>query len=82
MQRVLSWRSLSDPSPWRSEKEEKRKQESEGMEDKRRIWSTKSTRQGSYGLADTEVASMGPARISAKFSEYVMAVILAFLWDS
>lgn len=33
------------------------------MEDSRSIWTTESTKQGSYGLKETEVASMGTAMV-------------------
>lgn len=56
---TLNWRSLTVPSPWRSEEGEEREQESERMENMGRIWSTKSTKQDSYGLTDTEAASRG-----------------------
>lgn len=56
---TLNWRSLSEPFPWRAEEGKERKQESERIEDMRRIWSTKSTKQGSYGLTDTAAASRG-----------------------
>lgn len=52
----LNWRSSSGPSPRRSvnpsEEGQERSQESDGMEDPRRTWHTKSTKQGSYGLRD------------------------------
>jgi hypothetical protein len=44
---------------------------SEGMEDTRRTQLTESTKQGVFGLTETEVASMGPAWIFTKFSVYI-----------
>ena len=49
-----------------------------GNLDTGRIWYTKSTKQGSYGLTDTEMERTGPARICV----FVLALIVLLLWDS
>lgn len=46
----------------------KRLEESEGMEDAKRMKSARSTRQGSYGPTETKVTVIGPAWICSRSS--------------
>lgn len=55
-----------------AEEKKQRLQKSEGMEDAKRKWPIKSTKQCSYGVTETEVASMGPAWVCTRFSPYVL----------
>lgn len=50
-----------------------------GMEDTRRTPSTKSTKQGTYGLTETEAACTGPAGVCVRSLLYAVAVSLVFL---
>lgn len=43
-----------------------------GMEDNRRIWSIKSTKQSSHELKKTERARLGPSRVCTKSSVYTL----------
>lgn len=49
-------------------KGEERLYESKWTEDRRRTWTTKSTKQGSHGLTETKVASTRPAWICTRSS--------------
>lgn len=53
-----------------------------GLVDSKGTWPTKSTKQGSHGLTETEVISMGPACVCTRSSVYVTTVSSLFLWDS
>lgn len=50
-----------------------------GMEDTRRTQPTESTKQGAYGLTETEAACTGPAGVCIRSLLYVVAVSLVFL---
>lgn len=51
------------------------------MEDSKRTCPTESTKQGSHGLTETEVASPGLAWVCPRSSEYMLCIVvsLAFL---
>ena len=51
-----------------------------GDEGTRRMWSTESTKQGSWGLTETEAAITEPAWVYAR-SSACMVVSLVFWWD-
>jgi hypothetical protein len=53
--------------------------ESKGMEDNRRTWPTESTKQGSHGFTEAEVASMMPARDCARSSVYILWLLSVFV---
>lgn len=71
-----NWMSLSRPFLWSlencSEVEEERLELLERMDDTRSTWATKSSKQGSHGLTETEVARTGSSRGCPRSSELML----------
>lgn len=76
----INWRFPSGPSPQGSGN---RTQEGSqrGMKDMRRTWPTKLSKQGSYGLTESEMASTGLVWVCIRSSAYDIAVSLTVFME-
>jgi hypothetical protein len=64
------------------EEERKDCRSQRGWGNTRRAWLTESTKQSTYGLTESEEASVGPAWTFTMSSVLIVAVSSVFLWDS
>lgn len=52
------------------------------VENTKTVWPTESTKQGSYGLTETDSESMASTGVSTRSSEYTLELLAWVLWDS